>query len=289
MTKCYLKFCQQYRLQPIDPEVSTILAYLEYLAQKLVSPKSIQNYWASVKFFHWIHQATFRNKQHPQVQLMLRAIPLTKRHTSTQKQPLQKHHLSKMCYILDQQGDMGLVIKCALLLGFNGFLRASNLCIANTQAFDPHRHFSRQDVINTPHGLLIKLKWAKNMQTSLQPEYIPIPHVQPIHIDPVSAFNNMCSSIPAPAQGPLLVLPGGSPLTITKLRAVFNMLCNQVQCKAELYSLHSLRRGGASHTLAQGAHHKDIQRHGAWSSASFWDYIAHQNVQDSSVYSALAH
>ncbi len=118
MTKCYLKFCQEYRLQPIDPEVSTILAYLEYLVQKLASPKSIQNYWASVKFFHTSLQAEFCASDHFYVRMMLRAIPLTKRHISVQKLPLEKVHVLQMSKLLDQQAATRLVIKCSLLFVF---------------------------------------------------------------------------------------------------------------------------------------------------------------------------
>ncbi len=287
MIRCYLKFCQSYKLQPINPSKSTIAVYLEYLADKLASPKSVKNYWAAVKFLHWTNGARFDNKEAPETLLMLRAIPLTKRHTSTQKLPLHKDHLTQMCIVLDQQGPMGLVIKCALLLGFNGFLRASNLCTPDAQKFDVHRHFARKDVVNTPQGLLITLKWAKNMQNNMQPNHIPIPAVQPAVIDPVTTFNHMCKIIPAPADGPLLVLPNSRPLTINKLRSTFKLLCKQIGCDHQLYSIHSLRRGGASHAHVHGAHHLDIQRHGAWSSTSYQDYIMHHNQQDSPVCSAL--
>ena len=154
--------------------------------------------------------------------------------------------------------------------------------------FDKHWHFMRKDVISTPQGVCIKLKWAKNMQCSMQPQIIPLPQIHPTSMDPFTTYNNMCLCIPAPRDGPLLILPNRRPLTVKVFRSAFASLCQQIGIDSELYSCHSLRRGGASYAYTQGASQKDIQRHGAWSSSTYWEYIVNYAPQDSTVCAALA-
>ena len=55
-----------------------------------------------------------------------------------------------------------------------------------------------------------------------------------------------------------------------------------------LYSLHSLRRGGATVAYSQGVDQLDIKRHGSWSSDCFWKYITSPFVAKSPVAAALA-
>ncbi len=288
MFNCYLDFCKGFKIHPINPTVDHIIAYLEYLSTRLKSPRSVQNYWSAVKFLHVLNNSQFHNSNHIRVDLMLRAIPLTKRHISTQKLPITKQHILKMSTLLDQQGTNGLVIKTAVLIGFFGFLRASNLCQQDNQSFDSTRHFARSDVIVSKQGLKLRLKWAKNLQSSIQPHIIPIPAVTPIHIDPLTSFIRMCQAVQVPHHKPLFMLNERTPLTVTKLRSTFALLCKEIGIDSDKYSLHSLRRGGATQAYSQGAELLDIQRHGAWSSTAFHDYIAPQHSHQSSVCSALS-
>ncbi len=287
MVKTYLQFCSTYKRSPHNPSLDTITAYLEYLCQKLASPKSVVNYWATVKLIHARLSFPFDNVDKIEVHLLLRAASLTKRHVSTQKLPFTKQQLLNLAKILDAQGSKGLVVKSAILLGFFGFFRASNLCSENTAQFDPTRHFTRGDIQVKHQSLEVSLKWAKNMQNSLQPKLIYIPSIKPVSIDPVYNYIKMCSAIPASNSSPLFMLPGDIMLTISKLRAIFKLVCQQMSLDPSKYSIHSLRRGGATHAHHQGAQPIDIQRHGAWASQTFWDYVAPMDPTSTTVSSAL--
>ncbi len=263
------------------------MCYLEYLAHKMKSPKTVTNYMSAVKLLHTLNRSTFENIDDIQINLMNRAIPLTKRHISQQKQPINKQHIRQMCHILDSQGNTGLVIKAAILIGFYAFLRCSNLCPEDLHTYDSSRHFSRGDIKLSPTGMFIRLKWAKNMQNSIQPQMIPIATVSPKEEDPVHTYITMAAKIPVLPHKPMFMLNSNTPLTVSKLRNVFNLLCQQIHLDPNQYSLHSLRRGGATTAYEQGAREKDIQRHGAWASTAFWDYVAPKASHDSSVCQAL--
>ncbi len=288
MFNSYLNFCNKFRVRPLNPDLSTVLAYLQSLNQKLKSPKSLNNYWSAVKLLHQLMRVPLDKEQDIQVQLFLRAIPLNKRHVSQQKKPITRSHLTQMCQLLDRQGKVGLVIKTAILFGYFAFLRASNLCPEKADKFDNTRHFCRSDVQILDTGLKIKLKWAKNMQHSLQPLTVPIIAVPGEIIDPLQAYKNMIKEIPCHHNQPLFMLNNHEPLVVSKLRSIFSLLCKKIGIDETKYSIHSLRRGGATHSYEKGANLLDIQRHGAWSSLAFHDYIAPEPDHTTSVCSALA-
>ncbi len=289
MMSSYLQFCADFSVPVLNPTVPTVIAYLEYLSIKLKSPKSVANYWGSVKLLHTIMKVQFPAAEDFQTVMMLKAIPITKRHVSQQKAPLSRKQLQQICDILDGQGTQGLVIKTAILLGFNAFLRASNICPESFKSFDPTRHFCRKDITVTGTGLQVHLKWAKNMQSSLQPHTISVPPSQPSSSDPVANFIKMCRLVPASPHSPLFMLDTVTPLTLPKFRNMFTFLLGQIGVHTTNFSVHSLCRGGATDSYLNGADPIDIQRHGAWSSLAFWDYIAPHVHQNSSVFTALAH
>ncbi len=96
MIECFLNFCLAHNMCPLDPSIEVIISYLEYLTNKLVSHKSVANYWSAVKFLHKSSNVHLTHAGAFEVALMLRAIPLTKRHVSQQKLPLSKTQMSQM-------------------------------------------------------------------------------------------------------------------------------------------------------------------------------------------------
>ena len=269
--------------------MDTVLAYLEYLARRLASPKSVTNYWSAVKVLHAYSKHKFVNSSGLEIDLMLKSISVSKRHVSKQKFPLSKKHLTQMCQILESQEDVGIVVKTILLFGWYGFLRASNLCPEDPKVIDHTRHFLRRDVQCTEDYLVITVKWAKNMQCSIQQQKIVLPKAYPKIVDPVSTYRKLCQMIPAKPKQPLFLLQTGLPIALGKFRTIFTLLCKQIGINPEDYSPHSLRRGGASYAKKNGATDTDIQRHGVWASAAYKDYLTAFPDEQSSVFAALAH
>ncbi len=178
MINTYLAFCKKFSCRPLDPTLQTMLSYLEHLAVKMKSPKTVMNYWSAVKLLHTLNKCSISRADDIEIQLMIKSISITKRHVSTQKSALDKQHIIKIATVLDKQGESGLVIKTAVLIGFFGFLRASNLCPKDATSFDPTRNFQRKDVKVTAQGLVVTLKWSKTMQSALQQTTIPLPQAQ---------------------------------------------------------------------------------------------------------------
>ncbi len=287
MIKKYIKFCIKFKLEYINPSQQTVCIYIEQLAQQFKSYKSVANYVGAIRLLHKYMDIKAPAIDSFQVALMLRATTITMRNIPNRRPPISTQMMQKLCEICDRQGSVGLVIKLAILLGFLGFLRASNLCPKSSQKFDTSRHLTRSDVRVTTKGLIVRLKWSKTLQSANQPLEIPIPELPVDTLNAVKAFKRLTQEVPAQAHKPLFVLPRGGHLVIGQLRRAFKALLKSAGFSQHGLTLHSLRKGGASESHAAGARYLDIQRQGAWTSSCFYDYITRTKPHDSTVCAAL--
>ncbi len=286
MFKKYIEFCLKHKCRYVNPTVRTLCAYIEYLAQSFISFKSVSNYVSGVKLLHKYMDKSIPNMQSFEVSLMLRSCALTMRHVPNRRPPVTVQMLRKLCKMCEKLGNKGLVIRVALLLSFYGFLRASNVCPTSSRGFDATRNFTRQDVHVAPPGLQLRIKWTKTLQKASQPRIIPIPSAQEYTLDAVRAYKEMIHRIPAHPSQPLLMLHNNKPLVISQLRKAFKLLLRAAGY-SDSFTLHCLRKGGATTSYHAGASYLDIQRQGTWSSSVFWTYITSSAPKDSTVTSAL--
>ncbi len=287
MLRKYMAFCKRYDLKYIAPSADTMCNYIEYLAQRFTTYKSVSNYISAVRYMHKVLHISASSLDSMEVRLMLRAVSITMRTVPRRKLPVTVQLLRKLCVLCSLQGKIGLVIHNALLLGFFGLLRASNLCPQSSNHFDTSRHLTRGDIVVAPPGLVLMLKWSKTMQVSNQPVCIPIPRMHDTLLDPVATFQKLCHIIPCSSDAPLFTLPDGKSLTIRALRNYFKVLIRGLGLSSDSYSVHSLRRGGATATFRAGAAQVDIQRQGCWAGRTVMDYISSAVPADSSITAAF--
>ncbi len=283
----FIKFCTTHNVAYWQPTVSTLCAYTEALAQQFRSAKSIGNYLSAIKLMHKLAHVNLDSMDSFEMALMVRATKLTLREIPNVRKPVPIQLLHKMCILCYNKGPTADVLRLGLLLAFFGFFRTSNLCPQSQHSFDNTRHLTRGDVKIAAPGLQVALKWSKTLQVALQPKIIPIVRAKEGALDAVQAFQSVLLNIPAEQKAPLLQLPSGKPLTATQLRNFFKCLLRATGQNTKDYSLHALRRGGATESYSGGAHYIDIKRQGAWKSACFWDYVARPAPHQSTVCSAL--
>jgi hypothetical protein len=245
----FRKFCKQYGLQHINPLESTLTLYIEHLARKFQSPKSVHNYMSSVVLMHKYMGLDCPAAQSFSVRLMLRAIDRTMRHVPTLRLPVSVTILQHLCQLCDTLGTWGAVLKCAILLSFYGFFRQSNLAPLLPHQFDSTRHTTRGDVHQSATGLRVAVKWTKTLQPAMVPVYIPLPSIPGSSLCPLRAYRSMLHAVPSPSpRAPLLLLPSKSGLltvvTIHQLTTGFNTLTSRLNLPSHRYTFHSLRRGG---------------------------------------------
>jgi len=289
----YLRFCEHYSCQPVNPSVDTLCLYATHLARRLKSPKVVMNYLSSVKLLHDYWDEPAGNLGSFQLSLVKRGLKMNMRHAERQRLPIDPPLLKKLCRACDQaRSPAGRMLKCAILLAFYGFLRQSNLAPAKGSKFDHTRHTCRGDIIvDKNNAISILIKWQKNRQTLNEKLVTPLPKISDPVMDPYRAYVDMLKDVPTASDNdPLLLLPSKRTpevVSIDTLRRGFNDLLTASGLDSRLYSLHSLRRGGASTAYATGAPPRDVQLHGGWKSQAFWGYIATPR-ESSAVAHALA-
>lgn len=272
-----------------NPSVDTLCVYAEFLANKLKSPKSVRNYLGAILLYHNYLGLQATNLSHFRYHLMLRALPLTMRHVPAQKLPITPAILDDICNVCDQLGTLGNILKVAFTFCYFGFLRQSNIAPPTRTLFDPSRHTTRGDVCQQPPGLVISLKWTKTHQAPGIPALVPIPCVPGHRTDPVAAFTKMIQTVPTHTPSdPLLLLPNRRIITSRHLQKALRCILLTLGFPAQLYSLHSMRRGGATTAVQAGADYLVVKRHGLWRSDAFWDYVANRELSSSQVASALS-
>ena len=280
--RAYYTFCRAYGFGDLRPSEQQLCLYIEYLAQKFSSAHSVKNYLAAVGLLHKHLAVSCKALSSFRVSLMLRALDRTMLSPPHPRRPVSAALLHQLVQATCPLGIWGLVMKCAILLAFFGFLRQSNLAPRGVQQFDPKRHTRRKDIVLTSHGVYIKLRWTKTIQTAQQPTYVPLPRIPASPLCPVTAFMDMAKRIPVSSNRvPLLVLPGtGTALqivTIPMLSQQFASFIRQFHLPPKTFSLHSLRRGGASLAFEAGVSLDQIKSHGTWKSQAVWKYI-HSNT-----------
>ena len=276
--RTYLRFCVQYDLQHLEPSPQTLALYIEHLAQRFKSPRSVKNYLSAVTLLHKHLGIPCLAAQSFQVTLMCRAIFSTMRHQPQPKSPVSIPVLLQLCQVCTTWGLWGVILKCAILFAFFGFFRQSNLAPKHSSQFHPSRNTTRGDVHLSQSGLSVSLKWTKTLQSSVVPVRIPLPAIPGSPLCPLQAYQLMVSRVPTPSPtAPLLLMPSKTgKLSIVSLRQLshaFNQLVSQLRPLPTNLSLHSLRRGGATLAYQAGVPLEVIKAHGTWASDSVWSYI----------------
>ena len=248
---------------------------MEFLARTFRSDKSIRNYISAIRYFHKCLHIDAHSLHSFELNLMLRAFRTTLLGTSP-RLPITRDLLYKLCNECDKLGRIGLVIKCAFIFAFFGFLRCSNLVPNSIATFDKTRHLCRGDVLINPPGLIIILKWTKTQQARGNVELLPLAAIPGSTLCPVAAFKAMCESHPTKVNNPMFVVrskTSQSIVTARILREYLARLLRSLGHSTTNYNIHSFRKGGATLCYNMGIKLSDIKNHGQWKSDAVFRYI----------------
>jgi integrase len=291
--RAYYKFCCVYHFNDLNPTPHQLCLYIEFLAQKFRSPQSVRNYLSAVGTLHKQCNLPFTAIQSYSVHLMLRALDHTLRLPTQQKAPLPVSLLYKLCIACAPLGQWGLVLRCAMLFCFFGFLRQSNVAPPSVAQWDASRHTRRADIFTAHQGLTVRLRWTKTHQSNQPPVMVPLPQIPGSPLCPVRAYQAMVQAIPVcDSTAPLLVINNRQgirvPVTTHMLHKKFCHICNLVGVTPHVYSLHSLRRGGATLAFNSGVPVDRIKAHGTWASNTVWTYLTSNPTPTAPIPASLA-
>ena len=259
------------------------------MVAKGLTPGTISNNISHLRTFYRMAELPDRHLHHFRVHLALRAVALTVRHRPDSKDGVPPSVVDKAL-----QANRGLEnaesIHMAILLMYVGFLRQSSVAPPNIKQFDPTRHPLLGDVVNTGEALRLSVKWTKTIQRAADAKVIILPATTTPILCPVKAFARLQTvKGPRPPGTPLLTFGDKNPLTVRYISKRWAYLLARTGQSSSKYTLHSLRRGGASFAYNQpGVKLNDVMTQGTWASMAVRDYIRPMGGRPTTVHTALA-
>ena len=276
----YQQFCEIYNLQMFPADNKQICRFGQYLmsVRKFKSPDSIGNYQSGVRTCHAILGFKTPNTQDKEMQWFIQGIQRLLVNELKQAEPITPQLLMRMSTVVKYTDHTEMVAWVAVLLGFTMFMRKSNLVPESKDKFDGEQQFKRSD-INIIHPFKVmmgEVRWSKTNQFKKRILRVPILATTNKAICPVMWTHYMINTIRAEPQDPLFTIFSegqkkalSASMLLTRLRRWLTLIKEE----AEAYSLHSLRRGGATFAYQCKIEDRMIQLLGDWASSAYKRYI----------------
>ena len=274
----YQRFCDKYNLTYFPADNKQICRFGQYLARTFRSPDAVGNYQSAIRTFSALLGLPIPSPQEKEMQMFSRGLKRIMDHEVKQAAPITPEILLRMSRVVNYTSQTDMVAWVATLIGFTMFLRKSNLVPDTMTEFDPNMQFRRQDFNSTgPLSVMMaEITWAKNLQFRQKILRIPVLPVQNKAICPVLWTHYMMQKVPAAPHDPAFTIYKDG----VKMALSANQLVERIRQWLKLikedeedYSLHSLRRGGATFAYQCNIRAEMIKRLGNWASDAYKRYI----------------
>ena len=223
----FFQFCLCMGILVFSPTVDDLAAFAEWLIQAQLAPNTVKNYLSAVKMLYlsWNVQTVIEAFNSYSWFLTTKAIQLSVRPPPDSRTAITYPHLEALVAACDRDKALW-PLKVALVFGYLGYLRVSNLAPASAAEFDPSRHTTREDVLPSKQGILLSIKWTKTRQAAVFTAPVPLPALGTNPLCPVTIwheYEEVLSHMSLSPNSPLLLTATGPPgriVTIPILRAL---------------------------------------------------------------------
>ena len=199
-------------------------------------------------------------------------------HTIKQAAPITPQLLLKLSKVVNYKDKVELIAWTTTLLGFYMFLWKSNLVPEAMDKFHPLHQFRQCDVslLGPNKAMMCEVRWTKTLQNKEKVLRFPVIPADKLAICPVYWTYRMIQEKPGTAEELLFLIRTPSNVLclsanqlIYRIRKWLKLIGEQDQ----LYSLHSLCRGGATFTYQSDLEAEMIKLLGGWASDCYKRYI----------------
>ena len=212
------------------------------------------------------------------VKLHLKGLKNLSNHVIRQAEPVTPQLLLKMSRLVDRSDLREVTSFTAILVSFFLLLRKSNLTPDTIKKFDANKQFVRGDALIGSRTVLLDLRWTKTMQKNSKVIRLPLLPLVKSDICPIVWIKRMISAIPGKSTDPLFMIPDRYnknfiPLTYRVVMKYFKKWVELAIGTCTGYSMHSLRRGGATWCFNIDITTEAIRMMGTWASDSYKKYL----------------
>ena len=274
----YKKFCDTYMLQYFPADNRQICRFGQHLSRTFKSPDAVGNYQSAIRTFMALLGMPIPNPSEKEMRMFNQGLKRIMDHEVKQAAPITPEILLRMSRVVNYTSQTDMVAWVATLIGFTMFLRKSNLVPDTMTTFDPFKQFRRKDFNSTgPLSVMMaEITWAKNIQFRQKILRLPVLPVDNKAICPVLWVHYMMQKVPALADDPAFTIwvdGEKSALSANQLIERIRAWLKLIKENEEEYSLHSLRRGGATFAHQCNIGGEMIKRLGNWASDAYKRYI----------------
>ena len=159
-----------HELDPYQPSLDGVGAFLEFLLTDRNGPATIQNYLTAVRAMYrwWARSDITQMLDSNGTQQMMKGIANTVRPPKDKCTAITPEHLSLILRTCDANKEWRPA-KLAMSLAYFAYLRLSNLAPRTMNTFDPSRHARWADLQPRQQGLVLTLRWSKTRKHSTAP------------------------------------------------------------------------------------------------------------------------
>ena len=274
----YEKFCNRYLLSYFPCDNTQLCRFGQHLVKTFQSPDAIGNYLSGVRTILALIGLEVPDIKDKQMQMFTTGLKRTMQHAVKQAAPITPQILLRMSRVVNYRDGIETIAWTATLLGFYMFLRKSNLVPDTMDKFDTLHQFSRENVnlLGLEQAMMFEITWSKTIQFRQKILRVPVLPADNKAICPVYWVYRMLAENPGEASDPLFLI--NTPLG--KLCLSANQLILRLRKWLKLigeeessYTLHSLRRGGATFAYQSNMEGHMIKLLGDWASDCYKRYI----------------
>ena len=284
--RAFVRFATFYQYTPVMPATDMALATFVSFQSQSCTHDTLWNYMAHIRDMHLRSGLAF--KPIAERWLVKSALTGICRAFGTQKNKKMAITV-KMLLRMRSAIDNGFATKynhtdgavrcvwAAILIGFFGMLRKDNIASGKARTFDLNHCLIRGDLVFVPQtqALWLRCRFGKTNQFRERMHIVPLQHSGG-KLCPVTAYNAHVMDFPS---GSILqpafmcdVKGRRTALSHTFLVKVLKQLLTDAGESPELFSGHSLRRGGATLAFAMGVHASYVMVLGDWASLAVLGY-----------------
>lgn len=262
-----------------------------FLSQSFDSSASVKNYISGIKTFSKLLGHDVAPFETVDLRLTVQGISKLSMHVPKSKLPLSCTDLKHIIQMLDVSKPLHACMWVFLTFAFFGMLRASNLLCVSVKKFVSSEQLNRCNVHFVSDGLNLHILWSKTRQKHDFVHIVPLASCPDKLLCPVRAYLNLLSVIPGEVLSPVMAIPVHSstlnktltPLTKSQISKLFKFLLRTSNVDTSLYSLHSLRHGGATLAAKAGVIELMLKSHGDWRSNCYETYIKNSKISSFAV------
>ena len=272
--RAFISFTCYYGVEAFPVQLGVLLRFIALLARGSFAYRSATNLIGSLKWFSLLlDPSSEKIFDAVLVAVSLKGLKAQLSRPVRQKLPFSVGHLLKFYQLLDFSSTKHLACWCAMLLGFFGCFRLSNLVPAAKAQFDPLKHLTRDDIKFDGKYVLIFYKWSKTNQDSSSVSWIPICSSSDVRFNVIFFLKKLFDVVDAPENAPLFSYQNNVFHTKYSLTRLLDQLVFEAGLTLADYSWHSFRRGSAMFAFELGLDESAVQLLGDWKSPAFKRYL----------------